>query len=265
MSALRGEADEDQRPPERPLIAKRRLGLDILLTLSDPESWLHQSKILRGILKMSKCALVTGSTGEIGRAIALRLAGEGYDIKVTGRNAEALEESCELIRKPGNKASGFAADLCDMAAVDALAEWAVADGDLEVVVMVAGGGASTPVGPDMVSKWDEILNVILRSQMRLAAKTLPAMKKSEGIYIFLGGMLAKMAMKNSSGYSAARHGIQGFAESMFEDVREHGVRVSLIHPGFVNTKLVHSEGMDPAKMIQTEDIAELARIIHGAP
>ena len=145
-----------------------------------------------------------------------------------------------------------------MDAVDALADWAVSGENLDAVVLVAGGGASTPVGPEVLSKWDDILNVILRSQMRLAAKTLPSMKKTEGIYIFLGGFLSKTGMKNSSGYSSARHGIQGFAESMFEDVREDGVRVSLIHPGFVNTRLVHSDGMDRSKMIQVNDIAELA-------
>ncbi len=214
---------------------------------------------------VTRTALVTGATGAIGGAIARRLADVGFDIKVTGRDRTAIEACCEAIRRRGRAAEGLPADLSAMSEVDALADWACADAALEAVVMVAGAGASAPVGPEAVDEWDGILDTILRAQMRLAAKTLPRVRERQGIYVFLAGMLAKTGMRNAGGYAAARHGIQGFAESMFEDVREDGVRVSLIHPGFVNTPLIRSDRLDRSKMIQTEDIATLVEMLVRLP
>jgi NAD(P)-dependent dehydrogenase (short-subunit alcohol dehydrogenase family) len=67
-----------------------------------------------------------------------------------------------------------------------------------------------------------------------------------------------MGMKGASGYCVARHAQAGFARALFEDVREDGVGVTLLHPGFVNTALVSRDRLDPAKMIQADDTAELA-------
>ncbi len=60
-----------------------------------------------------------------------------------------------------------------------------------------------------------------------------------------------------AGHCAVRHGLEGFAKALFEEVREDGVKVTVLHPGFVNTPLTQSEKLNAERMIQPDDIAAL--------
>ena len=204
-----------------------------------------------------RVALVTGASGGIGRGVSIRLAREGFSILAQGRRRDALRETRRAVREAGGTAEFLEAELQDMNAVTRLAGWATRHGPLDAVIYCAGGGAATPVAPESFARWDEILDVIVRAPMRLAALTLPAVAEAKGAFVFICGMYAKMGVAGRSGYCAARHAMEGFAKSLFEEVREQGVRVTLVHPGFVNTTLVNPERLDPARMIQVDDIAEL--------
>jgi NAD(P)-dependent dehydrogenase (short-subunit alcohol dehydrogenase family) len=180
---------------------------------------------------------------------------------VHGRDPARLDETCKLVRDSGGEAHGIAADLRDRPALGRVVEQAAADGGLDVVVHNAGIGGHTPVASADFDRWDEMLQVDLRAPMQLTALALPHVVRREGVFVFIGSISAKMGMANSSVYCAAKHGLDGFAEALFEEVRETGVRVVRIHPGYVNTDLVAGRGLDERKMIQPADIAEL---VHGA-
>lgn len=205
---------------------------------------------------MTKTALITGASGGIGRGIAIRLAREGWRILAQGRRRDALDETVEQVRSAGGAGAACAAELSDMAEVARLADWANGHGALDAVIQAAGGGAATPVAPESFADWDRILDLILRGPMRLTALTLSRVAEAEGCFVFIAGIYAKQGVATRSGYSAARHGVKGFAEALFEDVRERGIGVSVIYPGFVNTALVNPERLDPDRMIQVADIAE---------
>ena len=66
-----------------------------------------------------------------------------------------------------------------------------------------------------------------------------------------------LGWQNHAIHCALRHAQAGFAKALFEDVREDGVRVTLVHPGFVNTPLVNDAGIDRSRMIQVTDISDL--------
>lgn len=206
---------------------------------------------------MAKKILVVGASGGIGRAVAERLGRDGCTVLAHGRRGAELERTLDAVRSAGGDGRAFEADLADMDQVARLAEWASEGGSLDGVVFCAGGGASTPVADADFEAWDAILDVILRAPMRLAALTLPAVAAAQGSYVFVCGIYAKMGVANRSVYCAGRHGMVGFAESMFEEVRERGVGVTLVHPGFVNTSLAASDRVDPALMIQTEELSDL--------
>ena len=79
-------------------------------------------------------------------------------------------------------------------------------------------------------------------------------------------MMAKMSFGSTGAYSAARHGVHGFAESMFEDIRNDGVRVTSLYPGYINTRLISSDTkLDRAKMIQLDDIAHVVDMLITMP
>jgi len=204
---------------------------------------------------MTRTALITGASSGIGRGIAVRLAHDGWRILAQGRRREALDETVAMVDSAGGAGTACAAELSDMAEVARLADWANGHGPLDAVIQAAGGGGATPVAPESFADWDRILDLILRAPMRLTALTLPRIAEAQGCFVFIAGMYAKQGVATRSGYCAARHGVKGFAEALFEDVREQGVGVSVIYPGFVNTALVNPERIDPERMIQVADMA----------
>ena len=140
-----------------------------------------------------------------------------------------------------------------------------AAGRLDAVIYAAGGGRSIDTGPECVGEWNRTLATILHAPMQLTALTLPAVRSTRGAYLYICGMYAKIGMARMAGHCAGRHGLEGFAKALFEEVREDGVRVSLIHPGFVNTPLTASDRVDPDRMIQISDIAEMAALAVSLP
>lgn len=203
------------------------------------------------------CALVTGSSSGLGREIALRLAREGIDALVHGRSQEGIDATCRLVAEAGAGAEGCRADLADRTAVDALARQAAARPDLAVVVHNAGGYGPAPVSEESLDLWDEILDVQLRAIMRITAITLPRVRDNAGAFIFIGSVDALSGSARRCASTAASAGRIGFAASLFEEVRESGVRVVTIHPGYMNTPLAVSDRLDPERMVQPSDVAEL--------
>ena len=212
-----------------------------------------------------KHALIVGASGGIGRGIATRLAAEGWRILAQGRKVEALEETLNAVRATGGAGEFFEAELSDMAQLEALADWAARKGPLDAVIWSAGGGKSMASGPEALSEWDRVLTTILHAPMRLTARTLPAVRQSEGGYLYICGMYAKIGMAKMAAHCAGRHGLEGFAKALFEEVREDGVGVTLLHPGFVYSPLTNTETLDPDRMIHIEDIAEMAAMAVTMP
>lgn len=204
-----------------------------------------------------KNALVTGSSSGLGRSVALNLSKAGFEVLVHGRSKQGIEETRQLIAEAGGRSQGHPADLRETTAAQELARWAVSSGDLQVVVHNAGGYPPAPAGEESLDAWDEILDVQLRAVMHITAITLPSLIESKGAYVFIGSIDSLLGNARRSASTAASAGRIGFAKSLFEEVREDGVRVITIHPGFMNTPLVSPGRVDPAKMIQPEDIAAL--------
>ncbi len=214
---------------------------------------------------MEKRALIVGGSGGIGRGIAVRLAADGWSILAHGRKADALQETLAAVAEAGGAGESFQAELTDPGQVAALADWASRGGRLDAVIWTAAGGRSVPTSPESFEEWERTLAGILHAPMRLTALTLPAVRAAEGAYLYLCGMYAKIGVAKMAAHCAGRHGLEGFAKALFEEVREDGVRVTLLHPGFVNTQMTNPERLDPAKCIQVEDIAEMAALAVTLP
>lgn len=210
-------------------------------------------------------ALIVGASGGIGRGIAIRLAADGWRILAHGRKASALDESLSAVREAGGGGASFQAELSDMSQVSALAEWASDQGPLDAVIWSAGGGKSVATGPEALPEWDRVLTTILHAPMRLTALTLPAVRRAEGSFLYICGMYAKIGMAKMAAHCAGRHGLEGFAKALFEEVREDSVGVTLLHPGFVYSPLTNTKSLDRHRMIHIEDIAEMAAMAVTMP
>ena len=103
--------------------------------------------------------------------------------------------------------------------------------------------------------------------MVLAKALLPNMiAKREGAVINIGSVSGKTGEANGAAYSASKFGLIGFTQSLYEEVREHGIKVAVILPGFVDTPLIPpNRQLDRSKMIQADDIAQTVLFVLTSP
>jgi uncharacterized protein len=172
--------------------------------------------------------LVTGATGGIGEAIARVLRAHGARLILTGRRREALERIAgDLAATP------IVADLADRADVARLGREAVAAGT-DVYVANAALPASGILLELSAEDIDRMLDVNLRAPIALAQAIGPSLvARGRGHMVFMSSLSGKAANPGSSMYSATKFGLRGFAFGLREDLRPHGVGVSVVAPGFI--------------------------------
>jgi NADP-dependent 3-hydroxy acid dehydrogenase YdfG len=211
-------------------------------------------------------ALVTGANGGIGRAIALMLAEQGCNLALLARNKDELNETARLCAEHGVKALPISVDLTDTAAL-AAAIWQSAEtlGGLHILVNNAGLFDWASAAEADLETWDRLLDVNLRATMHATRLALPYIKQQpRGAVIFIASRAGKFAFGMNAAYVASKHGMVGFAGSVFEDVRNHNIKVCAICPGFVNagaSLTMDAEADTFAKFIQPEDVADAARFV----
>jgi 3-oxoacyl-[acyl-carrier protein] reductase len=214
-----------------------------------------------------KIAIVTGAGRGIGRAIALSLARVGCHVVLAARTEEQLAAVEAEIRREGGQASCIPTDLTREEDIAALVErtlktWSTVD----ILVNNAGWGRKAPIAKASQEDWEQTLKVNLRAPMLLTRLVLPTLiAKGSGAIINIGSISGKSAEANSSAYAASKFGLIGFTQSLYEEVREHGIKAAVILPGFVDTPLIPTNRqLDRSKMIRAEDIAETVLFVLGS-
>ena len=218
------------------------------------------------ILK-GKVALVTGAGRGIGKATSLMLAQSGCRVILAARTREQLEEVHREIRDRGGEALVVAADLTRDEDIQQLVETSRSWGAVDILINNAGWGKRAPVVKGNIDDWDRTFRVNLRAPMILAKQFLPNMiAKGEGAVINIGSVSGKTGEANGAAYAASKFGLIGFTQSLYEEVREHGIKVSVILPGFVDTPLIPpNRQLDRSKMIQADDIAQAVHYVLTSP
>ena len=213
-----------------------------------------------------KTALVTGAGRGIGRAIALALAKLGCHVNITARTIIQLADVQKAIRDltEGADPRAIPADLTKDSDLCKLVE---SCGPVDYLINNAGWGKRAPVVRAKIEDWDQTLRLNLRAPMILAQKLLPAMiEKGEGAVINIGSVSGKSGEANGAAYSATKFGLIGFTQSLYEEVREHGIKVAVILPGFVDTPMIPPvKNLDRSKMIQADDVAQAVLYVLSAP
>lgn len=218
-------------------------------------------KFLRG-----HAAFVTGAGRGMGRAIALMLAREGCDVALMARNAGELNDTAQQCEALGVRALPMAFDLADTHALaGAISNATHAFGRLNVLVNNAGMHQfASSVDADL-DVWDVLLNVNLRAVMHATRLCLPHIlagtaQGRRGAVIFMSSLGGKFSAPTNAGYAATKHALTGFAGSVFEDVRDHNVKVCTLYPGWTNTGLL-ADWLDEKDAVQPDDIAEAVRFV----
>lgn len=170
--------------------------------------------------------LVTGATGGLGEAIAVACAAKHATVIVSGRRADAVERIAERI--------GGEAVVADLAADGAVQDLLAEAGEVDVVVANAALPGSGDLFDYTAEQIDRAVSVNLRAPMLLARLAGEQMQtRGRGQLVFINSLSGKIASGRASIYNATKFGLRGFALALREDLRDRGVGVSSIYPGFI--------------------------------
>lgn len=219
---------------------------------------------------MNKIALITGATAGIGEAISKKMASLNYNLIITGRRNE------RLIALKKELTSAFPIEVLTLnfdvrnltevnANIDRLtAEWQ----NIDVLVNNAGLAAGLgKIQDGVVDDWEQMIDTNIKGLLYVTRKVSPLMiKHQQGHIINIGSIAGKEVYPNGGVYCSTKHAVDALTKGMRMDMVEHGIKVTAIHPGMVETEfsMVRFKG-DKAKAdavyqgltpLYAQDIAE---------
>lgn len=204
-------------------------------------------------------AVVTGASRGIGRAIALRLA-RNHDILAIARSRPQLDALAREIALNGGDCRVAAVDLRDWNAVGN----ALSGVQAEVLVNNAGIGPMKPFLELAAEEWHAMVDVNFNALFHVTRAVLPGMvQRGRGHVVVIGSIAGRSAFVGGTCYGATKRAVQGFVECLNLEVRDRGVKCSVVNPGSVATDF--SERHDPSWMLSAEEVAESVAHVIDTP
>ena len=209
-----------------------------------------------------KVALITGASGGIGQAIAVRLARDGIRLVLCGRSVAKLEKTRALAEAAGAETLLHPCDaLADGFAPACVAAARERFGRLDILINNAGMALSKPLEETTMAEFDQIMALNVRAPYFLCQAALPALRQSDyAIILNIASVVAHKGYPLQSAYAASKHALLGMSKSLANEVYQDDIRVHVISPGAVFTDMVRIARPDLTAdgMILAEDIAEAA-------
>ena len=191
-----------------------------------------------------KKTLITGAASGIGRATALAAGAKGADLFLTDVNADALTSAAQEIRAAGGTVSYTRAlDIADHDAVAAMAaEIHEGHGSLDVVMNIAGISTWGTVDELQHEHWRRLVDINLMGPIHVIECFVPPMIEAGrgGHLVNVSSAAGLFGLPWHAAYSATKFGLRGVSEVLRFDLRRHGIGVSLVCPGGVDTGLVQT-------------------------
>jgi NADP-dependent 3-hydroxy acid dehydrogenase YdfG len=216
---------------------------------------------------MNKTAVITGAGSGVGRAIALKLAQQGWRVALVGRRAEALRDTVKLAGVPARQFLICPCDLGDAAAVAELGRQVLAE-FAEVEVLVNAAGTNAPRRALAVLALEDYHTMIatnLNGAYYCVQAFLPQMRaRQSGTIVNIVSDAGRQASpKAGPAYVMSKFGLVGLTQSINAEERGNGLRACAILPGDIDTPLLNKRLQPPdaaarAKMLQAVDVAECA-------
>jgi NAD(P)-dependent dehydrogenase (short-subunit alcohol dehydrogenase family) len=217
-----------------------------------------------------RIAVVTGGSRGIGRGVAEALLGDGWRVFLCSRSQGSMDEALGALRgRFGGAVAGRTVDVRRQEEVDAFVSWVLGEaGRIDCLVNNAGLGRFGPVDELTGEQWREVLQTNLDGAFYFIRAVAPAMKRQRDGWIFnIASLAGKNPMAGGAAYNASKFGLIGLSEAAMLDLRQHGVRVSAILPGSVDTGFGNRNERDGRSarkdrdwMLRPEDIA--AMVLH---
>jgi NADP-dependent 3-hydroxy acid dehydrogenase YdfG len=220
-------------------------------------------------------ALVTGASSGIGAATARRLAQDGASVTLVARRRDRLQALAADIGKAGSTALAVEADITDRAQAEAAVQQAVQRfGRLDTLVNNAGLMLLGPIADADPQEWDRMIAINVKGLLHTTRAALPHLLQAAqqgprrvADIVNISSIAGRVAWNGYGVYNFTKFGVNGFTESLRQEVTQRHVRVGVVEPGGVATELgshnkpqVRTEIIDPfydkTQVLAPEDIAD---------
>ncbi len=188
----------------------------------------------------NKIALITGVTSGIGKATAHKLAELGYDLIITGRRVKRLMEiEKELHANYKIRCLSLNFDIRELAAVE-MAIKRIPEDWKKIEVLVNNAGLALGLAPLFegdFSQWEQMIDTNVKGLLYMTRLVVPEMiVRGKGHVVNLSSIAGKEAYANGGVYCATKHAVEAITKSLRIDLLPHGIKVSSVSPGMVNTE-----------------------------
>ncbi|WP_026487228.1 3-oxoacyl-[acyl-carrier-protein] reductase [Caldanaerobius polysaccharolyticus] len=221
-----------------------------------------------------RCAIVTGASRGIGRAIALKLAEMGYGVVVNyASNSQKAEEVVEEIRKKGGSAIAIKADVSRLDEVKAMVDEAMGQyGNISVLVNNAGVTRDNLIVKMSEEDWEEVININLKGAFNcIKCVSRQMIKQRYGKIVNVSSIIGLTGNAGQANYAASKAGLIGLTKSVARELAARGINVNAVAPGYIDTDMtqVLSEELK-SKMLDSiplqrfgkpEDVANLVAFL----
>jgi len=207
---------------------------------------------------VSRVIAITGASAGIGRATALRLA-QSYDIVAVARSAGQLDTLANEVDAAGGTCRTLAMDITDPRAVSSLASI-----EAEVLVNNAGMGVLRPLLELTRDEWIRMVDLNFNALFDVTRAVVPGMvKRRSGHIVVIGSITGRSPFAGGTCYAATKAAANSFAESLMLELRDSGVKVSVVNPGSVSTTF--SDRDNSSWALAAGDVAEAIASILDTP
>ena len=195
--------------------------------------------------------ILTGAASGIGRAAAEALAIKSHRLALIDQNAEALSEVARVCRDHSPQSAGFVCDVANAAAVARTCQQIRDEmGAASVLINCAGIGRHAPFLETEAAEWTRMFDVNVMGAVHFTRAVLPQMIEArDGLIVNVGSRMAVDPHPNTTAYAASKAALLAFGKSLALEVKQHGVKISLLAPGGTMTNIntpKHPGYLEPA-------------------
>jgi NADP-dependent 3-hydroxy acid dehydrogenase YdfG len=223
-------------------------------------------------MKSQPQGIVVGASSEIGTAVAVVLADLGLSPVLVGRNEQGLTEAasrCATALRPEQDVSTCVLDVTDHESMTGMIRELGARGPVSAAVWVAGVFDWAPAHEADPSRWAGVIDTNLTAAAVFTTAVAPLLvAAAPSSLVHIGSGAAHQAFPGNAAYVASKHGLAGLSAATFLDLRDHGVKVSLVSPGLVaaGAGLLSPTGATaPERLLSAEDVAAAVRFVVTFP